>query len=70
MTRFLPLQQYEESLLSCNASPLIVREWPYLRLTSTMMDEIDVTFDHCLLLWTRILPGKSITKKLRGVYFK
>ena len=30
---------FGDSLLPCNASPLIVRERPYLRLMGTMMDE-------------------------------
>ena len=39
MTRSLSLQRYRDLLLSCNASPLIVREWPHLCLMGTMRDE-------------------------------
>jgi len=49
MIRSLSLQWYRDSLLSCNASSLIVGEWPHLRLAGTMRwMKIDVTLVHCL----------------------
>ena len=49
MIRSLSLQWYGDSLLSCNASSLIVGEWPHLCLAGTMRwMKIDVTLVHCL----------------------
>ena len=50
MIRSLTLQQYENSLLSCNASSLIVGEWPLLRLAGNMRwVKIDVALVHSLI---------------------
>ena len=52
MIRSLSLQRYGDSLLTCNASSLIVGEWFHLCLAGTMRwTKIDVTLVHCLFCW-------------------